>query len=197
METEVEAKFLNIDPSVLRKRLENSGATLVHKERLMRRKNFDYSDWRLEKKGGWIRVRDEGEKVTLAYKQLNDRTLHGTQEISIDVSDFEKTGSFLSAIGLESKSYQETKRELWRLRGADVTIDTWPWISPFIEIEGVDESVVRKVTQILQLDWSQAMHGSVEIAYQAEYDVTEQEIDRWKEITFIPVPDLLRAKRKL
>ena len=196
METEIEAKFLNIEYNSMREKLKKEGAVLVYGERFMRRKNFDYPDWHLEKRGGWIRVRDEGDRVTLSYKQLNDRTLHGTQEVSVDVSDFDRACAFLSVIDFEMKSYQETKREQWRLNDCDVTIDTWPWIHSFVEIEGLDEAAVRSTAHILDLDWSLAIHGSVETAYQAEYDVTEQEIDRWKEITFIPIPDWLAAKRK-
>ncbi|MEI6627183.1 MAG: hypothetical protein WCL61_01180 [bacterium] len=33
-------------------------------------------------------------------------------------------------------------------------------------------------------------------AYQKYYDLTEQEIDSWKEITFTPVPDWLEIKRR-
>lgn len=52
METEIEAKFLNTDVGALRIALQKSGATLVHEERLMRRKNFDHTDSHLEKIGG-------------------------------------------------------------------------------------------------------------------------------------------------
>ena len=41
-----------------------------------------------------------------------------------------------------------------------------------------------------------ALHGSVETAYQDLFDVTEDEIDSWEEITFIPVPDWLEIRRK-
>ena len=72
MQTEIEAKFPDINPDELRKKLLEAGAVLVHEERFMRRKVFDYPDSRLEKIGGWVRVRDEGDKVTFTYKQLND-----------------------------------------------------------------------------------------------------------------------------
>lgn len=62
MQTEVEAKFPNIDTVVFRSILTTLGASQEHPEILMRRKNFDYEDWKLEKVGGWIRVRDEGKK---------------------------------------------------------------------------------------------------------------------------------------
>ena len=109
METEIEAKFLEIDVDSLRKKLVSLNAKLIHKERLMKRKSFDYSDYRLLKIGGWIRVRDEGDKITLSYKQLNDRTLHGTKEVTIEVNEFDKACQLLSSIGLVQKSNQETK----------------------------------------------------------------------------------------
>ncbi len=196
MQTEIEAKFLDIDAGKLRGLLKDCGATLIHPERLMRRKNFDYPDSRLEKIGGWIRVRDEGDKVTLSYKQLVDRTIQGTKEISLTVEDFDKISNFLLAIGFDNKSYQETKRERWDFNGVEVTIDTWPWIPTFVELEGVNETKLKEVAVKLGLDWDKAIHGSVETAYQEYYSVSEEEIDGWGSITFVPVPDWLEIRRK-
>ena len=111
MQTEVEAKFPDIDSKSFREILNKVGAKQEYPEVLMRRRNFDYDDHRLEKNGGWIRVRDEGDKVTLTYKQLNNRTLRGTKEIEVIVNDFDKACNLLTSIGLVSKAYQETKRE--------------------------------------------------------------------------------------
>lgn len=196
MKTELEAKFLDIDKDALRDVLKSNHAILVHEERLMRRKNFDYSDSRLEKIGGWVRVRDEGEKITLAYKQLVDRTLEGTKEIEVEVMNFDKTCDLLTAIGLVNKSYQETKRERWDFNGVEVTIDTWPWIPTFVELEGENEEAIKNTAAALNLDWSKALHGSVEIAYQAYYNATEEEIDSWDNIVFIDVPDWLDVRKK-
>lgn len=196
MKTEIEAKFLDIDKGKLRSLLRKNKAKLVHKERLMRRNVFDYPDQRLEKKGGWIRVRDEGHRITLSYKQLLDRTINGTKEISLDVSDFDAASNLLLEIGLHKDAYQETKREKWVLDDVEVTIDTWPWIPTFVEIEGHHEKKLKSVAKKLNLDWSKALHGSVETAYQNYYDVSEQEVDNWEEIIFIPVPDWLKSRKK-
>lgn len=196
MQTEIEAKFLNVDVEAIRQSLAAQGATRAHEERLMRRKNFDYPDSRLEHVGGWIRVRDEGDKTTLAYKQLVDRTIEGTKEISLVVEDFDTISNLLLAIGLVNKSYQETKREKWLLDNVEVTIDTWPWIKTFVELEGPSEDAVQNVAAKLGFDWNTASHGSVETAYQAEYNVTEAEIDGWQSITFVPVPEWLEIHRK-
>lgn len=195
METEIEAKFADIHPDALRSMLKERGANLEHPEVLMRRKTFDYPDKRLNKIGGWIRIRNEGDVVTLSYKQLNDRTLHGTKEVTVVVNDFDTTCQFLEAIGMVEKSYQETKREKWNYKGVEVTIDTWPWVPTFVELEGPTEELVRSAASDLGFSWSQAMHGSVETIYQMHYDFTDEEIDHWESITFIAPPDWLLAKK--
>ena len=196
MDIEIEAKFLDINPDDFKKVLENTGAKLIHEERLMIRNNFDFPDARLEKIGGWVRVRDEGDRINLSYKRLVDRTLDGMQEITVEVNNFKKTCDFLLAVGFDQRSSYETKREKWDMSGVEITIDTWPWIPTFIEIEGTNEQELKKVVGKLGLDWKQALFGSVEIAYQRYYNVCEEEIDNWEEIKFIPTPDWLEIKRK-
>jgi len=196
MNTEIEAKWLNVNHDEMRKKLKSAGAELVHAERRMTRKNFDYPDMKLEAIGGWVRVRDEGDKITLSYKQLNDRTLHGTKEVNVTVNDFDKTCSFLKLIGLVTTAYQETKRESWVLGDTEIELDTWPWIPTFVEIEAPSEEKLKSAAKMLGLDFSDALHGSVEIAYQAVYDVTEEEVDSWEEITFSDIPDWLAIKAK-
>lgn len=195
MHTEIEAKFLDIEPEILRAKLTALGATLVNPERLMKRKNFDFEDGRLGQVNGWVRVRDEGDKITVSYKQLNDRTLHGTKEVSVTVDDFDQACDFLLSIGLKQKTYQETKRESWILDGAEIEIDTWPWVPSYVEIEASSEELVKSTATKLGLDWSKALHGSVEIVYQAKFDVTDADVDSWQEITFVDIPDWLEAKR--
>lgn len=196
METEIEAKFLGVEVDEFRHHLQAAGAHLVHGVRLMRRQTFDFSDSGLSSIGGWVRLRDEGDKVTLSYKQLNDRTLHGTKEIAVVVDSYERALEFLQTIGLQVKAKQETKRERWDLQGCEVTIDTWPWIPPFVELEAGSEQQVKAAAAALGLDWAQALHGSVEVAYQAYFDVTEEEIDHWPEIRFGDTPDWLAKRRR-
>lgn len=198
MQTEIEAKFLSVDHNTLRVKLQGIGAKCSQPMRLMRRYNFDFPDHHLQnERNGWVRVRDEGNKVTLSYKQLNDRTLHGTKEIGLKISSFEDAKLFLESIGLESTSYQETKRESWKLGDIEIELDLWPWTKPYIEIEAPSEESLREVVSELGLAWESAVHGSVEVVYLAEYDVTEEEIDNLPLIRFEdPVPEVLKPKRK-
>lgn len=162
----------------------------------MTRKVFDYEDKRLEKIGGWVRVRNEGDKITMSYKQLNDRTLHGTKEATVVVDDFDKACSFLESIGLRHNSYQETRRESWKMGDSEIELDTWPWIPSFIELEASSEDELKAIAQKLELNYKDALHRSVETAYQAVYDVTEEEIDNWEEIKFSEIPEWLLLKKK-
>lgn len=147
MQTEIEAKWLAIDPTEMRQALERARATLASPERSMIRRNFDYPDMHLEKVGGWVRVRNEGDKITLSYKQLNNRTVHGTKEVDVVVDDFDATCNFLKAIGLKQTSTQETKRESWKLGDTEIEIDTWPWIPTFVEIEAKSEDELFSVAE--------------------------------------------------
>ncbi len=196
MQTEIEAKFLEIDVESIRSKLKQLGASCVLPMRVMKRKNFDFPDHRLEKIGGWVRVRDEGDKVTLSYKQLTERTLYGTKEVSLTVDSFEETVSFLESIGLVQTSLQETKRESWMLGDAQIEIDEWPWTKPYIEIEAASEAEVKKAASKIGVDINRAVYGSVEIVYTNEYDVSEAEINATPIITFSVKPDWIGRKRK-
>jgi adenylate cyclase, class 2 len=198
MQQEIEAKFLNIDIATMRDKLKKAGATLEHPMRLMRRVVVDYQDRRLQKEGSaWVRVRDEGDKVTLTYKTSIENKFGGASEIEVTVSDYEKTIAIFKAIGLKIHTNQETRRETWKLDGAEVVIDEWPWLNPFIEIEAPSENVVKSVAKKLGFDWKDAVFGSVTTAYRLQYqDITADErISVIPEIKFnLPVPDWFTNK---
>jgi len=198
MKPEIEVKFLNVNHNELREKLQRLGATCKKPDRLMKRKNYDFADGRLDReRNGWVRVRDEGGKITMSYKQLNSRQLDGTHEVCLTVDSFEAADSFLRELGLETKAYQETKRESWLLQDFEIELDEWPWVKPYIEIEGPDAASLKELAARLGLDWAEACHGSVEIVYQAEFDASDQEIDDISVITFDePVPDWLQARRR-
>jgi len=194
MQTEIEAKFLDVDHDVVRAKLKKLGAVCERPHTLMRRKNFDFPV--RKQMAGWVRVRDEGGKITLSYKQMNDRGVHGTKEINVTVDDFEKTCQLLLALGLAQTSYQETKRESWKLGQTEIELDEWPWLEPLAEIEAASEQKLWEVAKLLGLDKHQILHGPADGHYALKYNVTEDEINALPEITFSPVPAWLEAKKK-
>lgn len=168
MQIEVEAKFVKVDHDILRRKLKELDAVCEQPMRLMRRAVFD-SD-AMQAKDAFLRVRDEGHRVTITYKQFDDEnSIYGVKEIETSAGDFAAAVAILEQTGLVKKSYQETKRETWRLGDVEVVLDEWPWIKPFVEIEGPDEGAVRRAAEQLGFDFETALFGGVASVYLAEY----------------------------
>jgi adenylate cyclase, class 2 len=167
MNTEFEAKFLKVSHEEIRKKLQFVGAMLQHPMRHMRRVIIENDE--LRAKGAFLRVRDEGDKITLTFKQFNDLSVDGAKEYEVVVSDFDKIVALLAAAGLPYKSLQESKRETWSYENAEIVLDEWPWLDPYIEIEADSEEKVIAVARVLGLDWSDAVFGDVMAAYRVQY----------------------------
>lgn len=192
MQQEIEAKFLNVDHDDMRARLQKAGAICTHPMRMMKRAVIDYKDLRMQAGNSWIRVRDEGDKVTLTYKTSVEHSFGGATEIEVEVSDYQKTIDIFVATGLTVTTDQETKRETWTLGDAEIVLDEWPWLNPFIEIEAPSESSVKETAQILGYDWKDAVFGSVTTAYRMQYpSITKDEhISAIPKIAFdLPAPE--------
>ena len=156
--------------SAMRDKLKKAGATLTVPERVMKRVVVDYPDKRMQQQShSWVRIRDEGDKVTLTYKQTKEHDLSSIKEIEVEVSDYQKAIDIFLALGMVVHTDQETKRETWDLDGVEVVIDQWPWIPPIVEVEGRSEQAIKDVAKSLGLDWSDALFGSVIVAYEREY----------------------------
>lgn len=172
MHIEYEATFERVDKDAVRAKLTAAGATLVRPEFLQKRVVFNLPKGH-EIPGGWLRVRDEGDKVTMSLKVVNGDRIEDQKELCLTVDDVDNAVAFLTAIGAERKAYQETKRELWRLDGADVTIDEWPFLEPFVEVEGPDEATVRAASEKAGFDYAAALFCSVDTLYARAYGFEE------------------------
>lgn len=193
MNTEIEAKFCGVDHNNVRDRLKAVGALCDQPMRIMRRYTFDNPA--MKAKGGWIRVRDEGDKVTTAYKQIDGLSLDGMKEIELRVSDFDSMVNIYKALELDGGSYQESKREAWKIGDVEVVLDEWPWLSPLIEVEGPSESRVAEVAELLGFDMSSAVYGDIMSAYYVEYPHLKVTKFRIGDLPFVrfddPLPEQL------
>jgi adenylate cyclase class 2 len=167
MKTEIEVKFLDVDFNLMREKLTQLGAVCEQPMRLMRRAIIQPSE--LHAKHAFVRVRDEGDKVTLTYKQVDEDSLTGAKEIEVIVSNFEDTVALFEQAGLGYKSFQESRRETWQLDSVEVVLDEWPWLNPYVEIEGSSEADVKRVATELGFNWDNAVFGRVTSAYQIQY----------------------------
>lgn len=129
----------------------------------------------MKQNNAFVRVRDEGNKVTMTYKQFDAASVDGAKEYEVTVGDFDETVKLLSASGLEPGSLQESRREVWLLDGVEIVLDEWPWLNPYIEIEGQSEKAVVAAAAKLGFSWDDAIFGDVMAAYRAQYPGTAEE----------------------
>ena len=194
METELEAKWLDINHDEFREKLVKLGAKQIRPKTDMVRAVFDIPSGKSNKE--WVRVRDEGDQITMSYKRNEDKSLTGTKEICVVVDDFSKIVDFLIATGFQQKSFQETRRETWVFDGAEIDLDEWPWLPTFIEIETKTEEAMHQIARKLDLDIKNAMHAAVDLVYEKYYAVTPEEVNSWPAIKFSNVPEWLEKVRR-
>ncbi len=176
MQIEYEATFLNIDKDEVRVRLKKAGAQLVKPEVLMKRSNFTLPK-NNEIAGSWLRVRDEGDKITMSLKIVDGEKIEDQKETCLKIDNMDSAMDFLESIGCRKKSYQETKRETWELDGVVITLDTWPFLEPFAEVEGQSEESVKSVSKKIGFDYSQAKFCAVGRLYHEKYNIPQDIIN--------------------
>lgn len=192
MQTEIEVKFVDVDIDDVRERLKAAGARLEYPMRAMRRVLIEEPHHAAER--SFIRIRDEGDKTTLTFKRRllpdEETTLTSVQELETTVGDFDTAVKIFSEAGWNYITFQESRREAWSIGEVEVVIDEWPWINPYIEIEGPTEESVRNAAQKLGFEWGTAMFGSVDVIYGRDYpNRTNRGVIDVKEVRFdSPVP---------
>ncbi|WP_109506668.1 class IV adenylate cyclase [Nocardioides speluncae] len=149
MPTEFEAKVLDIDAEAIAARIVAAGGVKVGDEALLRRYVYDIVPG---DESRWIRLRDTGREVTLATKEIAHDGIDGTHETEVVVGDFETANELLGRLGFVPKSYQENRRTSFTLYRAELAIDAWPLIPPYLEIEGQSRDHVVEVAGRLGID---------------------------------------------
>lgn len=189
MQNEFEAKCVVESVADARQRIEKIGARCMQSERLLRRVVYDFPDGALDRRGGWVRVRDEGDRITMSYKQAPvGSTVSDCFETELVIDSFECGLRFCEDLGMARKSSQETKRESWETDDAKFDIDTWPGIPTFIEVEAADEATVRRYVEALGFAWQDALFGGVGAVYKRFIGLPEPMVNWIPEISFTNPP---------
>ena len=145
MHTEYEVRILEVDKDEIIKRLEDMNAKFEW-DRIQKRYVYDFIP---KIKNKWIRLRTNGDKSTLTIKNLVTSEIDGTQELEIEVDDFDRCNLILKELGYEARGYQENRRIQYILNGVEIDIDSWPMIPTYLEIEGPSEDAVYNAVEAL------------------------------------------------
>ena len=178
MITEFECTLLDVNVCDFEKKLLHAGAKKIG-EYLQKRYIYDFNPVDDNK---WLRLRTNGEKVTLTIKKLENKfSIGGTKELEIEVSDFEKTNMILNELGYRYRNYQENRRITYILNEVEIDIDFWPMIPPYVEIEGKREKKVNEIIELLKLDREKITTYDVTSIYNEIYNI---DILKIKELRF-------------
>lgn len=175
---EIEVKFLDVDPEEVEKKLKALGA----------KKEYDhvFEEWIFQQPEwlpfhGRVRIRQERDKVMLAYKETVRKTSDGNVEIEFEVSDKEQALAFIEKVGLPLLRHQQKRRIHFVLDDVMIEIDFWPQIPPLIEIEASSMKKIEKVAKQLGF----AMKDVCELdARQVIKDIYGVDVDSMKEYVF-------------
>lgn len=150
MHIEYECTMLEVNKEELEGKLKSLGA-IKKGDYFQKRYTYNYLP---DVKGKWLRLRTNGEVSTLAIKNITDKNLiGGTQELEVEVSSFEDTRNILEELGFKHNNYQENKRTVYVLDEVEISIDTWPMIPTYAEVEGKCEEDVLKVIDLIGLNY--------------------------------------------
>ncbi len=178
MDNEFETKVLKIDKEVIIEKLRQLGAK-EEPEKLQKRYIFDMTSESVE----WIRLRTDGTTTTMTYKhKVRGNTEIGkTVEIEVEVADFEKTAQILSKIHFKDIYYQENKRHIFHLGDIEYSIDSWPMLEPYLEVEGGSQEKVREGLQLVGLEGQDVGDADIVDIYKKEKGI---HLHDYKELKF-------------
>jgi len=191
MNTEFEISFIKIDKNDLRKKIKSLWWTIIQNNYLMKRIVFHNPIL----KKSYLRVRDEGNRITCTYKEISDWNLDisSVKELETIVGDFDATVSIFKKLWLKQKAYQESYRETWTINNeVFFMIDEWPWLKPFLEIEWISENIVKEYTKKLWFEYNEWLFWAVDEIYFKELSLPRDYINNLEVITFENIPKALK-----
>ena len=116
----------------------------------------------------WVRLRQSNDKVELTTKHIfdkNDSKIQQVLETEIEVSSFEETNKLLESMGIHKRSFKEKLRTSYEYKNADIEIDRWPMLKPYIEIECDNEDVINEIIDLLDLEGNEVVSLNTERLY--------------------------------
>jgi len=144
-ELEYEAKILHINTAQFVQQVESLGARKTGSYHF-RRYVFDTIPAQANK---WVRLRTDGSHTTITCKEIVNNAIDGTIEKEVVVDDFDRALDVLVALGLKPRGYQENRREEYMLDGVQITVDSWPFLDDYAEIEGgSSDQVTAMITKL-------------------------------------------------
>jgi adenylate cyclase, class 2 len=179
MEIEFEGRILDINREELISKIKSIGGKPKTPLTLYRRSVFGLCDI----KRGFVRVRDEGDKITMTAKIYKNPDFPEEYELQLK-DNFENGQAFLEALNLNKKAYHETMREKWSIPAGktskelcEIAIDYIPGLPVYAELECKTKNDLYKTAKLLNIPITDLMYGGYGKVFVHYYDMAENEIN--------------------
>ena len=119
----------------------------------------------------WLRLRQSNDKVELTLKHIyekNNESIQKVKEFEVNTSNLEETNLILENIGIVRRNYQEKIRHSYTYKTAEIELDEWPMLKPYMEIECDDENVIQEIIDLLDLNDKEIVSLNTEQLYKRE-----------------------------
>lgn len=177
MSNEKKVTILEIDEKNFISHILNKGA-VKQDEFLQRRFVYDFNPVIPNK---WICLRTTGEKTTLTIKEIKDRNaIVEAEALEVKVDDFDVTNEILNQLGFIARNYQENYRKVFILDNTEISIDSWPLIPVYAEVEGKSDRDVINTLNKLGYGLNDVTALDIEFIYEKIYGIDMKRIKKLK-----------------
>lgn len=151
------------------------------------------------KSNDYLRVRDEGNRITLTFKTTNPKNKYQNEE-EIIINDFQSGVNILLSLGATKKYYYEKIREIWSYGNSEIVFDHQPALPCLMEIESKsgNESNISVITNAIKVKKNNPRILGKDIYYKIFGITLPKEMDLpYKNMKDILLPLCTKNKDKL
>lgn len=160
---EIEVKILGVDIEAVREKLVSLDSKLLF-DGTLKMRLFDYSDGRIRKNGGIMRLYQEGEKTLFVFKkkQVPLNGCKNCDEIEVEVADFEGTSKFLKTLGFVLCVERVRRRTSYYFQNIHFDLDIFSKDISYMEIEAETPEKIEEGIQLLSLEGYEKSSESID-----------------------------------
>lgn len=139
---------------------------------LMKKTNENFSKW--------VRLRQTGDETTITIKRIinskGEYELDAVNELEFDVPGIEDGKQMLEDLGYFFARHQIKMRIAYDYKNAEIVIDKWPKLSPYVEIEAPTKEEIDEAILMLGYDLDDAIVINTDDVYnEAGIDIYSKE----------------------